>query len=112
MSGPRFLIVPLVALALSACIVAPYPRQQAYYGDGSQGVLVDVAPPAPYVEVIPIMPFAGALWIGGYWGWGGGRHQWTPGRWEHERPGYGWRPHAWVQQGGRWQQRGGDWERR
>jgi hypothetical protein len=110
----RLSIVPLSALALSACIVAPYPRHAVYYEPGPpRGVMeVDVAPPPPYVEVVPPMPFVEGLWIGGYWGWGGGRHQWVPGRWEHGREGYAWRPHAWTQRGGRWQQQEGGWQRR
>ena len=116
-------IVSMSAITLSACVVAPYPNRVVYsqpvpaaqaapLGEGEQpGVVVDVAPPAPYVEVVPAMPFAGALWIGGYWGWVGGRHQWVPGRWDHPRPGYQWRPHAWVQEGGRWRLHGGGWVR-
>jgi hypothetical protein len=113
----------LSALTLSACVVAPYPQRVVYsqpvpagqaaggqYSDGVEAV-VDVAPPAPYVEVVPAIPFAGAIWIGGYWGWQGGRHTWVPGRWDHPRPGYAWRPHAWVQQGGRWQLHSGGWVR-
>jgi len=123
MPHARLLIVSLSALLLSACVVAPYPyaqRRVVYAepvpaGGGpayeESNVVVDVAPPAPYVEVVPALPYPGAIWIGGYWGWSGGRHQWVPGRWEHGRPGYHWRPHAWVNQGGRWQLHGGGWVR-
>ncbi|MEO6030640.1 MAG: hypothetical protein ABIP61_01865 [Burkholderiaceae bacterium] len=118
----KLLAVSLSAMSLSACVVAPYPRQvysqpvPAAYGQPAYGgdiAVVDVAPPAPYVEVVPPMPFAGAVWIGGYWGWGAGRHQWVPGRWDRARPGYAWRPHVWVQGGGgHWHLRGGGWVRR
>jgi hypothetical protein len=105
--------VVVSTLALSACVVAPYPRQSAYYPEGSgSGVVVDVAPPAPYVEVVPAVPFAGAVWIGGYWGWSGGRHSWVPGRWDRPRSGYGWTPHRWEQRGGRWHLHEGGWSRR
>lgn len=100
----------LSTLALSACVVAPYPRQAAYY-PGAGEFVTDVAPPPPYAEVIPVAPFPGALWIGGYWGWSGGRHAWTGGRWERPRSGYGWSPHRWEQRGGRWHQRQGGWVR-
>ena len=103
--------VALSALALSACVVAPYPRyavaNQGYY----EGPAVDVAPPAPYAEVVPVIPFPGALWIGGYWGWNGGRHNWVPGRWDRPRAGYSWQPHIWLNIGGYWRQRGGHWRR-
>lgn len=117
MSKTRLLVVSLSAVMLSACVVAPYPRPVVYSqpvpaGEYSEpAVVVDMAPPAPYVEVQPAMPYAGAIWIGGYWGWYGGRHQWVPGRWDHARPGYYWRPHAWVNQGGRWHLQGGGWAR-
>ena len=114
----------IASLALSACVVAPYPQRVyapqpvpvgpgpgPYYGGAPDEVVVDVAPPAPYVEVVPVIPYAGAIWIGGYWGWHGGRHNWVPGRWEAPRPGYSWRAHAWVNQGGRWHLRGGGWVR-
>ena len=117
MPNPRLLIVSLSAALLSACVIAPYPRRAVYSEPApsgaydSQDVVVDMAPPAPYVEVVPIIPFPGAFWIGGYWGWNSGRHQWVPGRWERPRSGYNWRPHAWVQQGGRWHLHGGGWVR-
>jgi hypothetical protein len=126
----RLLIATSLATLLSACVVSPYypPRQVVYsqpvpaypqsqpvpvYQDapGDNGVVVDVAPPAPYVEVVPAIPFAGAIWIGGYWGWGSGGYHWVPGRWDHPHPGYSWRPHVWVQQGGHWHSRGGAWVR-
>ena len=126
----RLLVAPLAAGLLGACVVAPYPHRAVYsqpvpaysqgypqqgypqQGYGDPGVIVDVAPPSPYVEAIPALPFAGAIWIGGHWGWNGGRHHWNRGRYEHPRAGYGWRPHAWVQQGNRWHSHGGDWIRR
>ena len=119
MIQPRLLIVPFAAALLSACVVAPYPARRVVYSPpvfvGAQPVpyddeaVVDVAPPAPYFEVVPVAPVAGAIWIDGYWGWRGGRHAWVGGRWEQARPGYGWRRHAWVQQGGRWHLHGGGW---
>ena len=64
----------------------------------AKSIVTDVAPPAPYYETLPAPPFAGAVWINGYWGWRGGRHVWVGGRYEHGRPGYAWQPHRWVQQ--------------
>jgi hypothetical protein len=95
----------LAPLVLSACVVAPL----GYYDDGYGGAVTtaDVAPPAPYYEVQPALPYAGALWISGYWGWYGGRHHWVPGRWDRGRPGYAWHPYQWRPQGNRWALSGG-----
>jgi WXXGXW repeat (2 copies) len=116
----KVLIVSLAALTLSACVVAPPPRRVVYVEPAPAPMavqveaplaVVDIPPPAPYVEVVPPIPFAGAFWIGGYWGWNNGRHVWVPGRYEHPRPGYTWRAHAWVQQGGHYHLRAGGWVR-
>ena len=119
MLKPRLVLVSLSAALLSACVVAPYPQsRRVVYAEpvpagayAAPDVVIDMAPPVARIEVIPVLPYPGAFWIGGYWGWGGGRHAWVPGRWERPRAGYEWRPHAWVQQGGRWHQHGGGWAR-
>ena len=124
MARPRIMVLTLLAAAtLSACVVAPYyPQRGGYdsqrggyaepaYNSGPPLAVVDAPPPTPYAEVIPVIPFVGALWIGGYWGWGGGRHNWVPGYWERPRPGYVWRPHRWEPISGRWQLHGGAWAR-
>mgnify|MGYP001159347749 CR=1 FL=1 len=103
----------LALLGLSACVVAPYYPSQSYGAAGEQPLAVaDGAPPAPYAEVVPVAPFIGAVWLGGYWGWRSGRHHWVPGRWDQPRPGYQWRPHRWQPMGGRWHLHGGGWMRR
>jgi len=103
----------VAALLLSACVVAPYPARTAVYEEGPSGpvAVAEVAPPPAYVEPMPVAPFAGAIWIGGYWNWVGGRHVWVPGRWDHPRPGYRWEPHRWENRGGRWELHGGRWRR-
>jgi hypothetical protein len=79
---------------------------------GGDVVVTDVAPPAPYYETVPALPFAGAVWLDGYWGWHGGRHVWVGGRYDHGRPGYSWQPHRWTQRDGRWHLQEGRWARR
>jgi hypothetical protein len=98
--------------ALSACVVAPVAPRPYGYAPAGEVIVTDVAPPAPLVEPVPIAPYAGAVWIGGYWGWRGGRHVWVGGHYEQPRPGYVWRPHAWEQRDGRWHLHEGHWERR
>ncbi len=109
MSNARVIIAAaLCAVALSACVVAPV---RPYTPVGVVAV-ADVPPPAPYAEVVPPPPFAGAIWIGGYWGWQGGRHVWIGGRYEAPRPGYYWQAHRWVQHEGRWHLEEGHWAKR
>ena len=110
MRSLKLIVAAGAACTLSACVVAPYPRHADYY-PAPGGVVSDVAPPAPYAEVVPVIPFPGAVWIGGHWGWSGARHNWVPGRWDRGRPGYGWRPHRWESRGGRWHLQGGGWRR-
>lgn len=90
-------------LLLTACVVAP-PGRPVY----REPILV--APPAPRVEYVGPPPVVGQIWIGGFWSWGGNRHEWVPGHWEAPRPGYVWVPHRWERNGDRWQQYGGHWE--
>jgi hypothetical protein len=110
----RAMLVALSVLGLSGCVVAPYyPAQSGIYGPyGAPVAVANVPPPAPYPEVIPAIPYAGAAWISGYWGWNGGRHRWVSGYYSQPRPGYHWTPHRWQPVGGRWQLHGGAWGRR
>ncbi|HEY0745971.1 MAG TPA: hypothetical protein VGD63_04675 [Steroidobacteraceae bacterium] len=90
--------------ALPGCVVVP---NQGHYAGG----VVMVAPPPPRVEVIGVAPEPGYVWVGGYWGWVGGRHEWVSGHWVEGRPGRHWVPHAWVREGDGWRLRPGHWER-
>lgn len=108
----RLLLAALPLAALSACVVAPYPRHVVYTEPGGVVAEADVAPPPPQVEVIPAVPYAGAVWVGGYWGWNAGRHVWIAGHYVHGRPGYVWEPHRWVVAGGHWRLMGGGWRAR
>ena len=96
-------------LLMSGCAVVPAPVPVAV---AAGDVYAPAAPPPPQVEVIPPVPFVGAVWVGGYWNWYGGRHVWVPGRYVRANPGYHWRAHHWEQRpGGGWWLRGGAWVR-
>lgn len=99
--------------ALTGCVVAPTPGP--VYGGPAypvDSVYAPVAPPAPYTEVIPVVPFPGAIWVGGYWNWSGGRHVWVPGRYERPRAGYHYQPRHWEpSRRGGWELHGGGWIR-
>jgi WXXGXW repeat (2 copies) len=74
------------------------------------GIDINIAPPAPRVEVVP-GPRAGFVWAPGYWDYRRGGHVWVPGRWVGERRGYHWAPDRWDQRGPRWHHERGHWER-
>ncbi len=106
------IVAALASATLSACVVTPYPRPTYGYAGGGTVIVADRAPPPVYVETAPPLPYEGAVWLGGHWGFEGGRHVWVPGRYEHARAGYGWAPHQWVAGDGRWHLRGGEWTQR
>ncbi|MBN8488631.1 MAG: YXWGXW repeat-containing protein [Burkholderiales bacterium] len=96
----------LVLLVLPACVVVPAHRT-AYGGpppayESGPLVMAPMAPPPPRYEVVPALPYAGAVWIGGYWNWSGRAHVWVPGRWEAPRHGWRYEPRRWepVARGG------------
>jgi hypothetical protein len=87
---------------LSACVTPVYQSSRPGYvltdidGDGDlEEVAVSQAPPPPLVEVVPVAPGPGYLWVGGRWGWVGTRWVWRPGRHVVVRPGYQFRPGHW-----------------
>lgn len=78
-------------------------------GSARVDVDIDIAPPAPRVEVVPA-PRAGYVWAPGYWNWSGREHVWVGGRWEHERHGHHWVPDRWEQRGNHWHREPGHWD--
>ena len=74
------------------------------------GIDIDIAPPAPRVEVVPA-PRSGYVWAPGYWEYRHRAHVWVPGRWVGERRGYHWVPDRWEQRGPHWHREVGHWER-
>ena len=74
------------------------------------GVDIEIAPPAPRVEVVP-GPRAGYVWAPGFWDYRGRAHVWVPGRYMRERRGAHWVPDHWEQRGPRWHMEPGHWER-
>ena len=110
MSTRTLALAAVCSAALSACVVAPVGRPYGYAPAG-EVIVTDVAPPAPYYEPVPVAPYPGAVWIGGYWGWRGGRHEWIGGHYERGRPGYTWEPHRWNHRDGRWHLEEGHWAR-
>lgn len=91
------LSVVTVALAATSAASGCYYEEcavtdaRAYRGQA--WVEVDAEPPPlrAQVEVRPPKPTATAVWVDGYWDWGG-RWIWVDGHWETPRPGYVWTP--------------------
>lgn len=98
----------MLALALvGGCVVYPAGRVAGSVGE----VYVDVAPPAPLYEPVPVSPGIGFVWVPGVWNWGGARYVWIAGRWERPPHGYNhWRPGTWsrAHRGYRWTE--GRWD--
>lgn len=90
-------------LSAVAAMVAPRAHAQV-------GIDIEVAPPAPRVEVLP-PPRPGFIWAPGYWDWRGHEHVWVAGGWVAERPGFHWVPDRWEQRGEHWHHFKGHWER-
>jgi WXXGXW repeat (2 copies) len=112
MTEPCFRATKLVAISvlaalLGGCIVAAAPPQRYYVG-----TVVATAPPPPRVEVYGAAPAPGYVWLGGYWGWTGGRHEWVAGHWERPHPRERWVAHRWVHERDGWHLSEGHWERR
>jgi hypothetical protein len=74
----------------------------------AQVVYVQVAPPAPIVETVPVVPGPGYVWVGGHYTWNGNRYvwlgghyirhggHWCEGGWRHEYRGYRWADGHWC----------------
>jgi hypothetical protein len=70
---------------------------------------VDVAPPAPRVEVVPAVR-PGYVYEPGYWAYDGKQYTWSEGRFIAEREGHRYVPHVYEQRGQRWVFRAGHWD--
>ena len=84
-----------------------YAQPQPGYDPGvppDQLVEVDVAPPPPQAEVIPVAPSASHVWLPGYWNWNPGmrRHVWVAGHYAMRQHGAVWQNAQWVRFGPRW----------
>lgn len=87
LSASTLFAAPRVAVRVGIGIAPVYPYAAVYpYGYVAPAPVVPA--PAP-VAVMPPAPAPGYVWVGGYWGFVGGRRVWVPGYWH--RPVYGFR---------------------
>ena len=73
-------------------------------------VNINLAPPAPQHEVVPVIP-PGYVWAPGYWGWSGERHVWVRGRTIVQRQGFRWEPDRWEERDRGYYRTAGHWQR-
>ena len=83
-----------VAIILTVDCIAPWPR---------------FGPPGPYAEVMIGSPGPGYFWVGGYWGWSGGRYVWVRGHWSRNRVGRNWEAGRWERHGDHFEYHRGFW---
>ena len=69
---------------------------------------INIAPPAPQYEVMPVVSH-GNVWAPGYWGWTGERYTWVRGRTIVQREGYRWAPDRWDQRNNLYYRTSGHW---
>lgn len=99
-----------VVVAPAPIVVAPAPIVMA--DPGPSVMLVQDAPPAPQVEVIPAAPNQEAYWVGGCWKWNNG-WTWSPGYYvQRPHPAAVWVPGVWVKHHHRhgWYYSEGHWQ--
>ena len=73
-------------------------------------ISINIAPPAPQYEVMPVIA-PGYVWAPGYWAWHGDHHVWVRGRSIVQRTGYRWEPDRWEQHDRAYQRHPGYWQR-
>ena len=73
-------------------------------------IVINEAPPPPRHEVRMESPGPDYVWIDGYWGWDGHRHEWVAGHWERPPHGHGhWEAPRWEQRNGSYVFIQGNW---
>ena len=81
--APRVVVRPAPAIVYTAPAPAPQPVVSVYVEPPiaePAPLLIGWAPPPMLVEAPPPLPYAGAVWVGGYWVWQG-NWVWATGRW-------------------------------
>ena len=73
-------------------------------------IVVPTAPPAPRVEVVPVVP-TGRVWQPGHWSYEKDNYDWREGKIvEPPRPGVTWNPGRWESRGSGWVYIEGGWQ--
>jgi hypothetical protein len=95
--------ITLFALACGAAPIAARAGLDIGINIGGPDVVVQSAPPAERVEVVPMAPGPGYAWIRGHWAWHRERWEWKAGYFERiSQPGAVWISGQWVARGNGW----------
>ena len=102
-------IAATLAIAPTASAQARHHFVAGHSTEETREPTIQVAPPAPRVDVRPPRPFADAVWTDGFWSWSGNAYIWIAGAWVHGVPGRRWTPWRWEQSHGGWVLIPGGW---
>ena len=93
----------LLTLALAAAPAASFAGVDIGISIGGPEIVVQSQPPAERVEVIPMSPGPGFIWIRGHWSWHHERWVWIGGHWDRiQHPNSVWVSGQWVARGNGW----------
>lgn len=82
----------------------------AAVAEARTSVHVQIGPPAPLVEVRPIAPAVGYVWVPGYYRWDHRSYQWTAGHWMKPPHRHAtWVEPRWVHERNGWRMNRGHW---
>ncbi len=98
-NAPTAPMAPTVGAPVAPTVGAPTAPVPPAPAPPTTSTIIEQAPPAPQVEVVPISPGPNYYWVPGYWSWNGG-WVWVGGHWA-ARP---WTGAVWV--GGGWARHG------
>jgi hypothetical protein len=89
--------ISLLALACGAAPLAALSATEVGISISGPEIVVGGQPPAPRLEVVPVEPGPGHIWIRGHWAWHHERWEWISGRWDRVvQAGSTWVPGEWV----------------
>ena len=95
--------IPILALAFAALPLAASAGIDIGINIGGPEIVVRTQPPPERIEVVPMSPGPGFIWIRGHWSWRHERWEWINGHWDRvANPGYSWVPGQWVARGNGW----------
>lgn len=99
------------ATLAAAALAGVAPASQARPVMVEAALYAPIAPPPPPVEVVPMRPYARAVWVPGHWVWKRGAYVWQRGHYARPHRDMRWEPAQWRPRGGGWVYVPGHWVR-